>query len=871
MRLRMPASFFAVLLAASALPAVAYSQPRAIEPGEDFPLEDHSVWVFAIQRGLKDQAAELQLAKAPESPETVALLLDAYRPGDALMVLRRIVDRRPERMGAAFKAASTTGHRFDDDGRVYPSVLRDIVARARQRLREIPREQAAEAAWYLHFLARPVPGETPVSWPDQLRAFLAEYAGTEAALLAELRLLDQGGDIHSRIAAQEAFARRHAGTAIGAQALYTAAGNVATNIPLNLAEPRGADPTERLLRVAALVRELQSGAYPDCEWVRRAPHLVIGFFASEPQYAKENVPRVVAVFREFLLKNFDVAAVNPLASGVGYLITNKLPEIFAAGGGEPVAQIDRFLLDLERATEEPAAVRYVRGLWYRQLAYGVKDVEMRNEWRRQADATLLDLARSGAGLYNRKALASLASIKFKERNYGGAAERYREYLLRFPQSEWAWVAGLRIGQCEQFRGNWVDARQAYESVTSVRRALPPGLVLGHTFAGRASEALDDFERARSAYERAESAWEQRFADPNFGTYQFYTRLGEEPCNGCDPRSKGDVSKEWLLRRSAQLKRSFSLPGGALLERGRFFVTEGAWRSAVAPLDEFIRLYPDSLSAAEARELRTRAKLEIALLQAGPETSEEGQRAALAALESLAGEPYGFSVFAAQVARATLHSIVGSTSRAAELMSDALVQWHEHGAALFARRSATPLQRDVMDIRDAVFHPNANSSRHEFSRLRSSDSPPRFFVATPDVRVKLHDGSDVRVEAASRLSARPGALLLNQEQIAVFERILTGLGGTRLRAPQSVMETPNRPIGAVEHIQKFWNRFFTMGPGHWGGWILQTFPIVTEVTFIDAARTRGAARIRTGYQGSTQLLTKGDGTWKVSGSSGHWIE
>jgi len=63
----------------------------------------------------------------------------------------------------------------------------------------------------------------------------------------------------------------------------------------------------------------------------------------------------------------------------------------------------------------------------------------------------------------------------------------------------------------------------------------------------------------------------------------------------------------------------------------------------------------------------------------------------------------------------------------------------------------------------------------------------------------------------------------------------------------------------------------MGPGHWGGWILQTFPIVTEVTFIDAARTRGAARIRTGYQGSTQLLTKGKGGWKVSGSSGHWIE
>jgi hypothetical protein len=325
MRLRIPASFFAVLLAASALPAVAYSQPRAIEPGEDFPLEDHSVWVFAIQRGLKDQAAELQLAKAPESPETVALLLDAYRPGDALMVLRRIVERRPERMGAAFKAASTAGHRFDDDGRGYPTMLRDIVARARQRLRELPREQAAEAAWYLFFLPLRIPGETPVPWRDQLRAFVAEYSGTEAALLGELQLLNESGDIHARIGAQEAFARRHAGTAIGAQALYTAAGNVATNIPLSLAEPRGADPTERLLRVAALVRELQSGAYPDCEWVRRAPHLVIGFFASEPQYAKENVPRVVAVFREFLLKHFDVAAVSRSRKSTDFSSISKRP------------------------------------------------------------------------------------------------------------------------------------------------------------------------------------------------------------------------------------------------------------------------------------------------------------------------------------------------------------------------------------------------------------------------------------------------------------------------------------------------------------------------------------------------------------------
>jgi tetratricopeptide (TPR) repeat protein len=598
---------------------------------------------------------------------------------------------------------------------------------------------------------------------------------------------------------------------------------------------------------------------------------VFGFFSSEPQYARNNPARILAVFRSFLVKNFEVSPVNPLVGGgVGYFVATKLPAIFAAAGSEPVAQTDRFLLNLEKDIDQPTAVRYVRGFWYRQLAEAAKDAAARQEWRQKSDATLLDLARAGAGLYNRKALASLASISFKEKDCSVAVGHYREYLSRFPQSEWAWVAGLRLGQCHQFLGDWAEARQAYESVTAANHT-PPAVVFGYTFAGRASEALNDFERARTSYRRAERAWEGRFADPYFGSYQFYTRLEEAPCNDCDPRSKVDVSKEWLHRRITQLTNARRVPGGMLLERGRFLGTEGVWRSAIAPLSEFIRLHPKSGAAQEAYELLTRAKLETALLRAAPEANEEAKRAALTALESLADEPYGFSVFAAQIAAATLHSLLDSTDRAAELMSSALTRWHQHGAALFSKLASTTLQRDVMDIRDAVFRPNVGWPPQEFGRLRSSDTSPPFFILTPDVRVMLHDDSVVQVEAASRLSTKPGVLLLDEEQIAVLERILTSLGGTRRRVPQSVMQTPNQPIGDVQQVQRFWNRFFTMGPGHWGGWIFQTFPIINEVTFIDAARTRGAARIRIGYEGSTQLLTKVDGTWKVTGSSGHWIE
>jgi hypothetical protein len=347
----------------------------------------------------------------------------------------------------------------------------------------------------------------------------------------------------------------------------------------------------------------------------------------------------------------------------------------------------------------------------------------------------------------------------------------------------------------------------------------------------------------------------------FNTYQFYTRLDGEPCIGCDPRSKDDVSKDWLRLRLTRL-RSFSEPGAALLARGRSFVTEESWGNAVKSLDEFVRLYPNSPGTAEARELRTRAKLEIALQQARPDASEESQRAALAALESLASEPYGFSVFASQVARATLQALLTSESRAADLMSDALARWHEHGVVLFSPRPATALQQDVINIRDVVFQPNPNSRQQAFRHLRSSESPPFFFLATPDIRVVLHDGSSMQVDASSRLAARPGALLLDEKQITLLERILTGLGGTRRSADQT---------REVPFVQRFWNRFFTMGPGHWGGWILQTFPIVNEVTFIDPDRTRGAARIRTGYQGSTQLLAKSDGKWRVTGVTGHWIE
>jgi hypothetical protein len=76
MRSRIPTGFLAVLVAFSVLAPVAYSQPRTTEPGEDFPLEDHSVWLF-VERGLKNQAAD------PDNRSSAAVELGRALRGDA--------------------------------------------------------------------------------------------------------------------------------------------------------------------------------------------------------------------------------------------------------------------------------------------------------------------------------------------------------------------------------------------------------------------------------------------------------------------------------------------------------------------------------------------------------------------------------------------------------------------------------------------------------------------------------------------------------------------------------------------------------------------------------------------------------------------
>jgi hypothetical protein len=54
-------------------------------------------------------------------------------------------------------------------------------------------------------------------------------------------------------------------------------------------------------------------------------------------------------------------------------------------------------------------------------------------------------------------------------------------------------------------------------------------------------------------------------------------------------------------------------------------------------------------------------------------------------------------------------------------------------------------------------------------------------------------------------------------------------------------------------------------------VFETYPIISEIEFVDAARSRAAVRVTVGYSGATVLMEKAkDGTWVAMELTNFWI-
>ena len=835
----------------------------------EYPEQDRQIWTFH-RKGLAATLAAEGLAREPDSAKTAALLFEAQRFADGLRVVQAVARVRVEQLPRALEAlASVASNMRTNDARNYADAIRAVVTDARSRLDDLPREAAASAARWLLQIEGQFPSAPGRDWKAAQAEFVREYAGTDAVRLVEVdlatrRMLDgrkSGEPLDTE--PLDTFLQQHPGTVAAAKALF----EKALHLGGTGAERRGGDPTERLIRVRAIVAELTSGRYPRSEWVERAPSVISWFRGNEPVYAPGNAERALDILLETVRTYLTLEEPAGTNNRVDYILTSRIPELIRVRGGG-LTEIEQAFAALESHAPIAEAVRYVRAMFYQRQMRETRDASERPVLYQKAQDSFRTALEGGSRPTQRKALAALAALQFAERDYAKARDHFRKYADTYPESEWAWVAALRVGQCEMALSNWKGAIPAFTAAATRFSSVPPARVLGHVHRGWALEAEGNFDSALLEYQAATRAWDPHYGS-TYSTYVMRVPAAHEPFGILD---ESRVNRQELAERTANLDAMLRRPGGGMLERGLWLLRRGKRDEAIGVLRDVTARFAKSSVAADARAAAQRARLDAALELADVERATRNEAAAIKELELLSEEPFSFAVCAAKITRAAILLRRGVHGDAEALMKEALEQLRAHQKTLLSPPQPGSVGRDAVAIRDAIFRRAGDAAIYDKGTFMIATPARPFLILRSRLNVRLADGEDILVPALSPLPGIDNALFLERHELAFFDSLLARLGGTRRAAGPSIMAIP-QPVGAAVDLLAFLNRFFAAQPGHWGGWLFETFPNIYSVEFTNPERTKAAARVRVGYQGTTILLEKEkeQDRWMPKGRTGDWIE
>jgi tetratricopeptide (TPR) repeat protein len=808
------------------------------------------------------------LRHQPPRAAALEVLLRHGYIAESLRVLSRIVDADGPELLPGLKAANSVSKWWDDQERreKINAALAGIAERATASASRRPREEAADIARQVLWLQTNLaPRGGRDTWAANLRTFAATYEGTAAARFAEVELLMATLPLAQKVEVLERYARDHDGTLAGARALYEAAFQLGVNHAVTGIEPRGSDPTGRLLRVAALLRELESGRFPPSEWVARAPTLVSGFFVSDlpaRSYAPGNAQRSLDVYADFVRAHLTWPDPYPPNDSLGHVVSHSMWRLWALQG-DPKDRADRFFDEL---AADPAARQAARFLQARTYLIRARDEPERGSTLRVRAIELLgELARDGSDGVRRTAHAMLASELFANGDDQRACTEFRRFIAAYPRSDWTWVASLRVGQCEEALQRWQIAADAYRRASTMHAGTPAAVLLGHAYAARALEGVGDFNAALNEYRQASAAW--------FGHERLRYALSirrRAPARPGAPSGDDatEVTKPALELRRTQLSATLATPGGALLERARWALGRGHRSNARDIVRRFQVQFPRSRLARDARYLAHAADFEDALDLAAADDPRD-VAGAKQRLETLSREPADVVVSLAKLARASLMTIEGTPGSDA-LVKDALDEWLKLKTAL---PPAVPgsLNADADAVRRAVFRPLGGGV---YARgWNAMDWPrvlPPFLIAPAMLPVQESDGRVTMLPASRPLPGLENTLYLSEQDFELLRRTMAILGGSLRFVPASVMATPNQPAGASQTILKLWNRFFPMRAGHWGGWEFASYPVIRTIEFTNPERTKASVPVTIGYSGGTVLLEKIDGEWRALDIVNQWI-
>jgi len=836
------------------------AQPVPPPPVEGFPPNDIDI-LRQLRRVWKAKEAARRLAAAPDDPETVRWLLDAGRAAETPAVVGRIVATRPHAIARTLEILSRKSDEFRWNQVDSPAESLLALARRAGRLDVLAGEERAQVARWTLMLDRFV-GRKPEREFRKARAeFVERYSGTEAALLTRIDLL---GAYENRgpesFWALQTIIREHPGTVVAAKAQIFKCYEFSRSEDRARTDLLGEASTEAFLRLVRTVKKLESGRYPPCRWVKEAPGLVTSFYFPHPPSRTEDIDRMLAAYIGFLRTHLEISPDWPLGSGVVYLLAGRIGGLFDLRA-DRTGGVERTLDDLERTAAEPDRIRYLRALCY---LYFLQDEPSgaASPMFGKASTALAALAEHGREPYRHRALATLAGLYSSHGEYTHAAMTFREYVRRYPRTDYAWVAAVRAGQCEELLGHQERALARYRKVASDYWSLPLALVLSEGHAGYCLDGLGRFEEALDAYRLALSGW-----DDDYGP-KVRALVGSRAEDAAIRLVHGgEMSKVDLRERVSVLERSLSMPGGRDLEAGRWLFDQKRWDEAQAVLERVTAGHTGSGAASEARLLSHLARLETALDLADVEGPGPDPAAARAILGTIVAEPHDLGTSLARVALACLDWNAGDTTAAEFRMTEALETWRTGQSPLVRPESLPDLERNVVAIRDLVFRPRAK--RDAAGHRRAPLSAP-YLIVDPAVLVRLPGGDVFRLALRQTFSGADNVLFARDREIGYFSRIITALGGTERRRPASIMTPPNQPGGGARGILEFWNRYFPCRPGHWRGWMFESLPTVSWIEFLNDDLTRAAVPVVTGYQGATIVVRKEAGAWVVEKVVNQWI-
>ena len=89
----------------------------------------------------------------------------------------------------------------------------------------------------------------------------------------------------------------------------------------------------------------------------------------------------------------------------------------------------------------------------------------------------------GSGTVSRQALTGLAELELQNGQVSQARDRFAAFAQRYPSSDFAWMAAVRVGQAEAVLGRHEAAARTFADAVTKHGHIPLVRVLGAAYRG----------------------------------------------------------------------------------------------------------------------------------------------------------------------------------------------------------------------------------------------------------------------------------------------------------------------------------------------------------------------------------------------------